>query len=89
MATKTTKPSKKKVESKTPKYNPQKNYRWNEDDEFILKGSEFGLMYNLLKSKAAESQAIIEAFQALHKLFEAGVEEGTITEIELPEQEKE
>lgn len=78
MATKVTKPPKTKEK---PRFEPGKSYEWKPEDEFVLNGNEFSLIYNVLRTKSQEASAILDSFRVMQKLFEAGIEEGTITEV--------
>jgi hypothetical protein len=75
------------------KYDPNKQYKWNEEDEFILTGNQFGLMLNQVRSFLAkpESQEVMIAMKVekeMAALLAAGVESGVVIEIE-PEVGKE
>ena len=55
------------------KFDPKKNYTWKADDDFILKGSEFGLVLNALRAilGTQEAQALFLAQEAHTKFEEA------------------
>ena len=36
-------------ETKTPKFDPNKKYTWNQDELFTITGREFGLLLNSLR----------------------------------------
>jgi hypothetical protein len=64
-----------------PAFDPTKKYTWSTDTEFVLKGSEFGLILNALRSivSTPEAQSIFLANKAvdmientLGKAIEAG-----------------
>lgn len=64
-----------------PAFDPTKKYTWSMDTDFVLKGSEFGLVLNALRSivSTPEAQSIFLANKAvdmientLGKAIEAG-----------------
>lgn len=72
-----------------PKYDPSKQYKWEETDEFVLTGDKFGLVLNAFRRILAkeESQTIIMMARAeaeMTKILEEGVESGKVKEIVLP-----
>ncbi len=62
-----------------PSYDPNKKYRWSEDDLFVVSGGEFGVLLNALRAvlNTPESQRILLAalaptsqrFWRLHRLL--------------------
>ena len=79
----------KKEESKVePKleFNPAKKYTWPKDAEFVLSGSEFGLVLNALRSVIGtqEAQALFianEAVGTLEDVLGNAVESGLVKEV--------
>ncbi len=75
-------------EVKSPiKFDPNKNYKWNPDDVFYLKGSDFGLILNTLREivTSPEAQRIYaaqKACRALDTSLMAAVEAGICKETE-------
>jgi hypothetical protein len=70
-----------------PEFNPAKKYTWSKDAEFVLSGSEFGLILNALRSVVGtqEAQALFianEAVGALEEVLGGAVESGLVKEIE-------
>jgi hypothetical protein len=73
-------------DAKTPKFDPNKKYTWNQDELFTLTGSEFGLLLNSLRAVVStkEAQTIILASKAADLIEEVliqNVEKGIIKEI--------
>ena len=73
--------------SEGPKFDPAKKYTWSKDTEFILKGSEFGLILNALRSVVStqEAQALFladKAVDAVENILGNAVEGGLVKEIE-------
>ena len=67
------------------KYDPQKKYRWNKDDEFVLTGNEFGTILNALRGilGSPEAQRIIaleRANIAIEEVMGRSVELGVVKE---------
>lgn len=79
-------PLEEKLTSK-PKFVPGKSYKWEPEDEFVLNGNEFSMMYSYFRSKLPEAQAVINSFQALQAIFEEGVSEGIIKEMDEKEEQ--
>lgn len=76
------------------KFDPNKSYRWNKDDQFILTGAEFDLIYKALQARAVnpEFQRFIVEFEALklvESIFIKGVESGKIPEYSPDENQQE
>ena len=73
-------------DAKTPKFDPNKKYTWNQDESFTLTGSEFGLLLNSLRAVVStkEAQTIILASKAAELIEEVliqSVEKGIVKEI--------
>lgn len=71
------------------KYDPNKQYKWEESDEFVMDGNQFGLMLNafrnyLAKPDAQEVMLIMKAEAEMTKLLVEGVEAGVVKELEPP-----
>lgn len=67
-------------------YNPSKKYTWKPEDEFVLKGEEFGLILNAIRSilntpEAAKILLANQANQAIEGVFAKSVENGVATEV--------
>ena len=72
-------------------YDPNKQYKWEETDEFVMNGNQFGLMLNafrnyLAKPEAQEVMLLMKAEAEMTSLLKEGVEAGLVKEIE-PEQQ--
>jgi len=68
-------------------YDPNKQYKWEESDEFVMNGNQFGLMLNafrnyLAKPDAQEVMLIMKAEAEMTKLLKEGVEAGVVRELE-------
>jgi hypothetical protein len=73
-------------ETKTPKFDPNKKYTWNQDELFTITGGEFGLLLNSLRAVVStkEAQTILMASKAADLIEEVliqNVEKGIIKEI--------
>jgi hypothetical protein len=73
-------------ETKTPKFDPNKKYTWNQDEVFTITGGEFGLLLNSLRAVVStkEAQTILMASKAADLIEEVliqNVEKGIIKEI--------
>jgi len=73
-------------ETKTPKFDPNKKYTWNQDELFTITGGEFGLLLNSLRAVVStkEAQTIILASKAAELIEEVliqSVEKGIVKEI--------
>ena len=69
-----------------PSYDPSKKYTWTPTDEFVLSGSEFGLILNALRSiiSTPEASRILlaaEANDAIENIMAKSVEAGVVTEV--------
>ena len=76
-----------------PKYDPSKQYKWEENKEFSLNGNQFGLVLNTLRNYLAkpESQEVIimlKAEKEMTSLLAGAVEDGSVVEA-TPESMKE
>lgn len=73
-------------------YDPNKKYTWTPNDQFILNGSEFGLILNSLRAtiNTAEAARILlanEANQAIENALAKAVEADVVKEVvDQPEQ---
>jgi hypothetical protein len=72
--------------SETPKFDPNKKYTWAQDTTFTIRGGEFGLLLNTLRSivNTKEAQTILLAKQAedvLEDALAAAVEAGVVVEV--------
>lgn len=68
------------------KYDPSKQYRWEEEDSFTMRGDQFGLILNafrtyLSKKESAETMLIIKAEAAMTEVLAKGVEDGFVHEM--------
>ena len=68
-------------------YDPNKQYKWEETDEFVMNGNQFGLMLNafrnyLAKPEAQEVMLLMKAEAEMTSLLKEGVEAGLVKEIE-------
>lgn len=83
--TKETKEVKQKQVIKTkpkegPKFDPQKNYEWKAEDQFLINGNEFSILYNTMKRIVSEKKLVDASFEIVQNLLESGIESGVITE---------
>ena len=67
-------------------YDPQKKYTWGPDDQFSLKGDEFGLILNSLRAVLGtpEASRVMLAHQAneiIEKMVERAVNDGVAIEV--------
>jgi len=74
----------------SPSYDPNKKYRWSEDDLFVVSGGEFGVLLNALRAvlNTPESQRILladKANQIVEQALARAVENGVVKEV--PEEE--
>lgn len=72
--------------AEVPTFDPSKKYTWSTDNEFVIKGSEFGLILNSLRAVISTEEAakIIlakEASEAVDKILARGVEAGDVKEL--------
>jgi hypothetical protein len=77
-------------QTKSPKFDPTKNYQWNPEQEFVISGLQFDKLYKYAKFAYENPQSLPaaakhEQFAILHELFIAGVEAGEIVEYTEPE----
>lgn len=80
------------VKDDTPQFDPNKQYRWSQDDEFIFKGQEFALVMNSLRAfLSTENAQIVQlatrAAQAIEAKLAEAVESGKAVEVEQPQQQ--
>ena len=74
-------------------YNPNNQYSWKPDEEFIITGREFGLILNTIRSILSTEQAqqiLLAARTAdvLEKMMAEYVESGKVVEKEQSKMEK-
>lgn len=67
-------------------YNPSKRYTWKPEDEFVLKGEEFGRILNFLRNtlNTPEAEKILLAQQAnnvIENIIAKSVESGIVKEV--------
>lgn len=70
-----------------PQFDPNKKYRWTQDTDFVLKGTDFAVLLNSLRAilGTENAQTILAAQRAsdsLENLLKSAVEEGRAVEIE-------
>lgn len=68
-----------------PKFDPTKRYTWNNDQQFAISGSEFGVILNALRAimSTPEARALFMAAEAtdhIEGILIRNVENGTIKE---------
>lgn len=68
------------------KYDPNKQYKWEESDEFVMNGNQFGLLLNafrtyLAKPESQEVMLMMKAETEITTLLAKGVESGLVKEI--------
>jgi hypothetical protein len=76
-----------KTETQAPVYDPNKNYTWTQDTEFVLSGGEFGAVLNAIRAALStkEAQTIIALERAslfVEKALAEAVMEGKVKEKE-------
>lgn len=64
-----------------PKYDPNIPYSWTPEDDFVLDGNEFGLIYQTLKTEASVPGGVsarqkVAAFELLEQILSHAVEVG-------------
>jgi hypothetical protein len=72
-----------------PKFDPNKSYKWDKDETFVLTANEFGAVLNGLRAalSTAEAHAVLSASRAanvMELLLQKAVENGVAVEQELP-----
>lgn len=72
-----------------PKYDPSKNYKWEETDVFTLTGVEFAYLYKTIKIHVSQGQGapaidMVKIHEILNKTLEEGVASGIIVEVAPP-----
>jgi hypothetical protein len=78
------------VKETTNSYDPNKRYSWTPQDQFVMSGSEFGLMLNTFRAilNTPEASKILMADQAnrvIESVLAKAVESGQVKEA--PEEE--
>lgn len=78
-----------KVEKSVPKYDHTKSYSWKSEDDFVLTGNEFGLLYQIAKAEVSIPGGVsikdkMAAFELLENILKQAVEGGVA--IEIPEE---
>jgi hypothetical protein len=68
-------------------YDPNKKYKWTPTDEFVISGSDFGLILNTLRSILATQEAARillanDAHSAIERILANNVANGTVKEVE-------
>lgn len=71
-------------------FNPQKDYQWKANDEFILYGGQLDLLMKNLRIiiNSPESQkayAALDAYNILQATLAKGIEQGFVTEVKKEE----
>jgi hypothetical protein len=79
------------VKETTNSYDPNKRYSWTPQDQFVMSGSEFGLMLNTFRAilNTPEAAKILMADQAnrvVESVLAKAVESGQVKEA--PEEEQ-
>ena len=69
-----------------PAFDPTKKYTWSTDTEFVLNGSEFGLILNALRSivSTPEAQSIFlanKAVEMIENTLGKAIEDGSGQEV--------
>lgn len=67
----------KKLQTKTPIYNPGLSYQWDPAEEFTLTGREFEYLFRSTAEYLAqpESQNVLRAFE-VHRILEQKIKDG-------------
>lgn len=75
-----------------PVYDPEKNYKWDEDQPFTFAGLQFASIYHMMMremnlSGGAEMAVKLEVYSAMMSKFIEGIETGVIYEVteEIPD----
>lgn len=79
-------------EKAKPTYDPNKAYKWDPADQFVLDGMEFATLYNFVKNDiytpgGAAIKQKIDAFTLLEKILSLAVEAGVAVVYTQPEPE--
>lgn len=61
-------------------YDPTKPYTWTPETEFVLRGGEFGLIFNLLVKEERELMQKLEAINLMKMKLKEAVEAGQAVE---------
>ena len=72
-------------------YDANKQYKWEESDEFVMNGNQFGLMLNafrnyLAKPESQEVMLMMKAESEMTSLLKEGVDSGIVKEVETEEE---
>lgn len=72
-----------------PVYDPEKNYKWDEDQPFVFLGIQYASIYHMMMremnlSGGAEMQVKLEVYSAMWSKFIEGIETGIIYEDKEP-----
>lgn len=83
----------KKQKQESPVFDPSKNYKWEPEDEFVLGGLDYDILYKTLREATLQpagtsALAIVESFRILERLLVQGVESGLIKEVPKEEPKK-
>lgn len=73
--------------AEVPTFDPSKKYTWSAEHEFVIKGGEFGLILNSLRTitgteEAARILLAQKASDAIEAVLARGVEQGAVTELQ-------
>ena len=73
-------------------FDPSKSYSWEKETDFVLSGTDFGIILNTLRSSIStpEAQNIInqlKSLEVIEKLLSVSIQEGRVVEIENPEKQ--
>lgn len=81
------------MEEQKPTYNPTKNYKWDQNTEFVMNGPEFGAILNGLRTllNTPETKRVLMALEAsrtIDVVLARAVEAGQAVEDERPKMQK-
>lgn len=82
------KPKVKKENKEGAKFNPEKTYKWNPEDQFVLNGKEFSFMYNSMMERRAKLLTELEQLNIFQQKLVEAVESGVAKEVEAESEDK-
>lgn len=64
------------------KFNPEKTYKWDPEDQFVLNGKEFSFMYNSMMERRNKLLTELEQLNIFQQKLVEAVESGVAKEVE-------
>lgn len=82
-----------KVIETNPEYDNQKSYGWTPEDDFVLNGNEFGILYQALKAEViivggASQMQKVKAFEVLEEILKLAIKAGVAQELKTDQTEE-